>query len=133
MYQQHLKSFVKSIGYKLSVSQVKPAHVDHWLRRYAGGQSHHNGACRAVARAFNWARKQGLIVASPLAGMERPAAVSRECYLTGDQWAEVIALLKADDPFADLIWFLHETGARPQEARVVSGRTFDKQRHRFVI
>lgn len=134
-YRRHLSSFVQFIGYKLSVDMVKSNHVDRWLEQYykESGQSDKNGACRAVARAFNWARKSGRITASPIAGMERPAPVSRDCYLTSEQWHEVTALVDEADPFADLIWFLHETGARPQEARIVSARTFDKQRQRFVL
>jgi integrase len=134
-YQRHLKSFVQFIGYKLPVNHIKPAHLHRWLERSykASGQSDRNGACRAMARTFNWAKKAGLIAANPIEGMERPGPVSRDCYITPEQWSEVIALVKADDPFADLLWFLHETGARPQEARTVSAKTFDKKRQCFVL
>lgn len=134
-YQRYLRSFVKHIGYKLVVTEVTPAHVDRWLERSfkRSGQADKNGACRAVARAFNWARKRRLIAASPIAGMERPAPVAREVYLTADQWAEVVAMYKPADPFIELLTFLHATGARPQEARIVSVKTFDKERARFIL
>lgn len=134
-YQRYLKSFVLHIGYKLKVNDLKPIHVHRWLERSfkLSGQADKNGGCRAVARAFNWAKKAGLITASPVDGMERPSPVSRECYLSPKQWAEVVALYKAGDPFLDLIWFLHETGARIGEARVVSAKHFDRQQKWFVL
>lgn len=132
-YRHHCESFVAHCkGNRLKVGEVRPYHVTKWMeQRYATNQhgkptsdSSKNGAVRAVARAFNWARKQGLIAASPIAGMERPAAESREEYLSVPQWLELIALLPATDPLADLITFLWETGARPHEARIAEAKHF---------
>lgn len=134
-YERYLKSFVLHIGYKLKVKDLKPIHVHRWLERSfkSSGQSDKNGACRAVARAFNWAKKAGLITANPVDGMERPSPVSRDCKLTQKQWEVVIAQYKADDPFVDLLCFLHETGARPLEARVVSTKIFSPEIEGFIL
>jgi integrase len=134
-YCGHCRSFVKSIGYKMLIDKVTPNDVDRWLTRSYknSGDSHKAGACRAVSRAFNWAKKQRLITASPIAGMERPTATSRECYLTPDQWQELVDHLDADDSFTDIVWFLHETGARPQEARIVAAKMFDRDKRRFEL
>ncbi|HEX4412382.1 MAG TPA: hypothetical protein VH107_02060, partial [Lacipirellulaceae bacterium] len=134
-YCDHCRSFVKFIGYRMQVNKLTADDVDRWLlRSYKNsGDSHKAGACRAVARAFNWAKKRRMITASPIAGMERPTATRRECYIAPQQWAEVVEHLNDNDPFADLIWFLHETGARPQEARIVSAKMFDRDKQRFVL
>lgn len=134
-YKLRLKPFVVSIGLKMTVSQVKANHVTRWLAADYPDASNtfKNGCCRAIARCFNWAVKQGLIATNPIAGMERPAAEPREAYLTPEQWAKAIALVKPDDPFADFCWFLRETGARPQEARIIEAKHWDRENRRIVL
>lgn len=108
-YLQHLQSFADFIGPKLLVHDVKANHVSRWLARsYRDCRSNHkNGACRSVARAFNWAVKQRLIASSPVRGMERPAYQPSEACLTADQWRELIGLIKPKDALLDIIWFMH--------------------------
>jgi integrase len=134
-YRRHLQNFANFIGSKMLVANVKPFHVERWLDRdYAGtSDSYRNGACRAVSRAFNWARKQGLIPANPVEGMERPSAEPREVYITPDDWAKLIGKIGIDDPFADLLWFLRETGCRPFEVRMVQAKHWDRDNRRFVL
>jgi hypothetical protein len=107
-YLNHCQSFIKHVGHRLKVSDVKPFHITQWLEKShkKSGNTYKNGACRAVARAFNWAKKQGLIAASPIAEMERPAAKRRDAYLTLEQWQALIALVPPSDPFHDLLVFL---------------------------
>jgi integrase len=134
-YLAHCQSFVKFVGPKLKVSEVKPNHATRWLAKSYknSGNTHQNGACRAISRAFNWAKKQGLIPANPLTGMERPAAEPREAYLSPAQWATMIALVKPNDPFADLLWFMRETGCRPEEVRRVEADHWDAQNRRMIL
>src|SRR5262249_19535301 len=153
-YRNHCHSFVKHVGPRLTVSDLKPHHVDGWLKVHAKNRSrvtvgkskgnrtkrtgnensktYLNGGCRAVAGCFNWAKKQGLISASPIAGMERPAAKRRDAYLTLEQWAAFLALVKPSDPFYDFVVFLWETGARPHEARMARADNFDKANRQIV-
>ena len=134
-YLFHCQGFVNYIGHRLRISDIRPFHVTRWLVKCYShtGNTHKNGACRAVSRAFNWARKQGLISVNPIAGMERPAATSREEYLTIEQWSAFIALVKADDPLHDFLIFLWETGARPHEARIADAKDFDRSNRRIVL
>ena len=99
-YKAHLESFYKSIG-KLRVSSVKPLHVERWLaKRYAHttNGSTLNGAVRAVARLFNWAKKSGRIPKSPLEGMEQPKPTMRDVYLMPDQFKKLIVAIPKGDP-----------------------------------
>ena len=127
-YHNHLRKFAQFIGARLRVSEIKPYHVTRWLATMNGGDTYKNGAARAVSRAFSWARRQRLIPANPIEGMERPASELREVYVSPEQWSRAIALVKESDPFADLLWFLRETGCRPMEARVVEARHWHDDR-----
>lgn len=134
-YVAHLSSFAAYVGPKLRIGDVKPHHVDSWLLRCYpnSGESHRNGACRALARAFNWAVKRRTLATSPIAGMERPAYEPSEDFLSPAQWEELIALVKPEDPFHDYVTFLWETGARPQEARILTAAHFDRAGRRLVL
>jgi integrase len=134
-YAFHCNSFVKYIGQRLRVTDIRAYHVTRWLEKCYGhtGDNHKNGACRSIARALNWARKQGLISLNPIAGMERPAATSRDVYLTLEQWAAFIALVKESDPLYDFLVFLWETGARPHEARIADAKDFDRVNRRIIL
>lgn len=134
-YLKYCQGFLDYTGKRMKVSELKPIHVDRWLKKAYPKATNTtlNGACRAVCRAFNWAKKKGLLAASPLAGMERPASEPREAYLTEDQWAAVLKLIKPNDPFLDLLWFMRETGCRPQEARIVQAKHWDRSKRRLTL
>lgn len=122
-YFHHCNRFVIYVGPKMRFTELRAYHVTKWLTTFGGGDTYKNGACRAVTRAFNWAKKQGLVSSNPISGMERPAAKSREHFLTLEQWAALLALVPKGD-FRDLICFLWETGARPQEARLAFAENY---------
>ena len=127
-YATHLKSFAEHIPAKLTLARLKTFHVTEWLdSRYSGrGDNYRHGACRSVARCFNWAVQQGHIENSPVKGMEKPRPHGRVAYLSPEQWAKVIAEYPASDPFHDFLMILRETGCRPQEARHAEARHFDR-------
>jgi integrase len=133
-YKEHLESFYQSIG-KLRVSSLRPYHVTQWLEeRYPNtdnGSTHH-GAMRAVQRVFNWARKEGRLVASPLQGLEKPKPTARDVYLMPEQFKKLVAGIK-DEPFLDFVTIMHETGCRPMEARTVEARHFDREGRCWVF
>jgi integrase len=132
-YYGHLQPFAHFIGPKRAVGEIKPILVTRWLATLRGGDTWKNGAARAVSRAFNWGQKQGLIPFSPVHGMEKPTAEHRKCYITGEQWANVLELVRDDDPAKDILVFLHETGARPIEARIASVSHLDQARDRLIF
>jgi integrase len=127
-YRNHLKSFREYIGSTLTLANLKPHHIQSWLdAKYKKlSNTHQNGAVRAVMRAMNWLVKGGHIPANPLANVERPAYEPREVYITPDQWIKALASVKQRDPFRDFLMFLRLTGCRPQEARAIEARHFDR-------
>jgi len=134
-YSEFLQSFIDHIGVELLLSDLKPLHVEKWLAKAYDGASdnHRNGAVRAVSRVFNWARKLGIIASNPIAGFERPSPQPRECYLNADQWQQLSAMLKEDDPFSDFVWFLYLTGCRPFEARTAKASQFDRENKSIIF
>lgn len=112
------------------VSDLKPIMVNRWIDdRYKGmSDNYKHCACRAIATCFNWATDLQILTANPVKGFKRPAATPRDCCLTPDQWQQLIGAVAVDDPFADLLWFMHDSGARPQEARKVTAAHFNGTR-----
>lgn len=134
-YLLHLNSFTKHVGPKLTVAQVKPMHVSRWLEHCykSSGDSNKNGACQTICRAFNWAKRQGLIATSPMAGLEKPPREPREAYLSPENWDKLISAIPEHDTFAELLWFMRETGCRPLEARVAEAKHWDRAGERLVL
>ena len=91
------------------------------------GQNHKRNLIRAVKAAFRWAEEEEYIERSPLRGVKVPAAVPRgdDAYLLPEQWIQLIAAVK-DLVLLDVLTTLKETGCRPQEARAVESRHFDR-------
>lgn len=114
-YFGFLQDFAASIDKYLSVDQLKPAAVDAWTFKHPDwAPTTVRDAILTVQRAYRWAEKHHGIP-SPLHGMEKPAAEAREVFITLQQFQLVLSLTPNAD-FRDLLHFLWETGARPQEA-----------------
>ena len=126
-YQRPLESFCKTIG-NLTIGKLKPHHVTQWATK--GGPTYVNNRIRAVQRCCNWAVKQGYIDRSPLVGIEKPSPVSRDEYLTPQQFATVLGKIE-DEAFRDFLIVLWETGCRPQEARTVEAKHLQDRRWVF--
>lgn len=133
LYVFHLKSFSRQIGPRMTVAQLRPIHVTRWLTaEYKGtSNSYQNCACRVLLRAFNWASRQGLIDKNPIKGMEIPQAEARDVYLKPADWETLERAIKPTDSLHDAIWFMRETGCRPQELKAIEARYWDKQRRRI--
>jgi integrase len=127
-YNDHLKSFKKFIGDQLTAAEIKKTHINRWLDSdYSkAGENYNDGAIRAVSRVFNWAKGEELVTNNPTVGCDRAGYQPRECELTDDQWNLVLSVLKEDDPFNDIVWFLYLTGSRPFEARTATDFHFDR-------
>src|SRR5439155_11975271 len=117
------------------VADLKPLHVVRWADSHPGwGNSQKRGAMGAVQRAFNWAEKLGVIDHSPIRHIaDKPAQGRRDDYLTAEQFRDLIDHYTAGDPFRDLLEFCWESGARPQESKLLEARHFDRAGRRFVI
>ncbi|MEZ6043090.1 MAG: tyrosine-type recombinase/integrase [Planctomycetaceae bacterium] len=132
-YKEFLSSFARSIGVRLRIGSLKPLHITQWTDTQEGWNdtTKHN-AVRAVKRVFNWAVKEGRLRISPIQNVERPAPRRRESFLTSAQF-ELVRNCVREGGFRDYITFLFETGARPQEIRVIEAKHCDVKAGRIVL
>ncbi len=131
------------------VSTLKPFHVTRWVsymmskervqeenqereravaageivKRFKGGKlkpwglaTAHN-AKAAAFRVFSWATEEGLLPSNPLKGLKRPKAPPRQRAMSDDEFRKLHKTAKP--AFADLLFALRETGARPKELRTL--------------
>lgn len=132
-YRDFLATFARSIGVKLQIGALKPLHVSQWLDQHSDWNvTTRYNAIRAVKRAFNWAVKEGRLDRSPLRNLERPAPKRRESFLTTEQF-KLVQNLAGDQCFKDYITFLFETGARPQEIKLIEAKHCDLAAARIML
>ena len=135
-YRQHLQDFLTvSEAGRLPARDLKPFHVVEWADSHgtAWSPAARRGAIVAAQRPFNWAVKVGHLPVSPVPHVEKPRAQRRELAVTAADWAAIRASYPAGDPFAELLEFCWETGARPQEAKRLEARHVDLGRMRAVF
>lgn len=137
-YGGHLQSFCKAIKFAttLTPTALKSHHLQDWVDQPAHakwGANQKRGAIIAVQRPFNWAVKLGYIDKNPVAGVEKPSPTRREEFINPMDFQEMISEIDEGNPFRDLLMFMWETGCRPQEARHLEARHFNRTLGRFEI
>lgn len=122
-YRNYLQSFAEHIGPKLKAVQLEPHHVTEWVAKNYSKQADNTvrAAIRSVQRACNWAVREGYLLKSPVASVEKPRQTRREVYIVPEQWEQMFALA-TDDHERDFLAFMRETGCRPQEIRVIEAK-----------
>lgn len=132
-YLHFLSSFCGTIDAALTVVQLKRFHVSQWLDASSNwSDSTKSDAISCVRRAFRWMTEEGYIDSSPIAMLRGPGKKTRETILTNEQFESLLTSIK-DQCFRDLVRFLWQTGARPQEARILEALHVDLQLRRVVL
>lgn len=120
----------------LKVRDLELRHANDWLARHypiKGNKNTRHDAIVALKRLFNWATKDMKYFSqNPLAGLHKPKRTHRQLCPTMEQWNQVLAHYQ-DDPFGDFLTVLVDSGARPQELRVVEARQLDLSANPPVI
>jgi integrase len=129
-YRYILQSFCDTCGH-LAAAEVRPHHITAWLGAGTWGRGTRRRAIGAVKATFAWGRREGHLDAHPLAELEKPPPVRREKVLSREQAARTIA--SVNEPFARLLEFLNETGARPGEAARATAADVDWTRGLLVL
>jgi len=114
VYRSALGRFAKRFGSRPALS-LRPFDAEGFANRPDWSPSTRNTWLSAVATAFRWAVRSGLIPANPLAGMRKPPCGSRgaSAVLTPGQFAKLCDA--APLPFRRLLRSLWLTGCRPGE------------------
>lgn len=135
-YKEYMTSFVASLSAPetFPVSDLKPHHIERWVTSHTTwGPSYRHGAFRAMQRCFRWAEKQGYIDLSPVRHLDKPTPQRREQVISPDEYRTILEYYEENDPFHDLLEFVWETGARPQEARIVAARHYRNEKTRLEL
>ena len=108
----------------MRIADLKPLHVTEWVEGTKG--NYRRNLMRSMKTCMKWAADEGYIETSPLAKMKLPSAISRgdESYLTPEDWKLIISNVDDLDLF-DLLTLLYETGARPNEIRLLDTKYID--------
>lgn len=123
-YTRRLGSFAESAG-DVAADHLKSQHVAVWLDSHpAWGSTTRAGCITAVKVAFNWARRYGLLEASPVEHMAKPRARRSDVLPDQATLAAALAACVSRD-FALFIRVLHETGCRRSEAMRVEAKDID--------
>jgi integrase len=123
-YSGYLRGFASTIPNNLAVSRLKKFRVQEWIDDNDDwGDNSKNGAVRALKGSLNWALDQELITANPIARFKAPQRSGRELWLDDKQFDQL--LTHVNDSFAEYLQFAFETGARPQEIKILAAKNFD--------
>ncbi|MDB4614266.1 hypothetical protein OAH18_01110 [bacterium] len=132
-YRWRLQLFTETIPSNLTVSQLKPFHVQGWIDSQDGwGSGSKRNGVKAIQRAMRWAVQQGYIERSPIAQMQKPAMGKREVVLSPEEFQMLLDNTQCQ-PLIDLLNVTWETGCRPQESLRVEARHVDVAGSRWVI
>ena len=96
---------------RMSVSQLRPLHLDKWLQAHPNWKGGRRTRIQAVKRALNYGVQSGMIPANPIKGYKTPKQNARATYLTPEQ--EKALIEKANPALAMAIKVCIRTGARP--------------------
>jgi len=132
-YQDRLQWFLDTVPPSLTVTQLRPYHVQRWLDSHpTWSDGHRRGCIIAIQRALRWATKMGHIESSPIAGIEKPTAGIRDLLISRECFDDILGHVR-DQEFSDLLWSAWETGARPQELWRVEARHVDLPHQRWLL
>ena len=132
-YRTYCQSFADTITKKLTVSQLRPFHVQTWVDSHKEwSDSTKRAAIVSVKRSMRWATQMGYIDASPIAHMGKPEVGKRERMVSDDEYKQILGLIP-DREFSDLVEMAWETGARPQELFAAETRHVDLPNARIVF
>ena len=132
-YQERLQAFVLAIPKNLRVGQLRPMHVTLWFERHPRWSiTFRSGCVQAVKRFVNWGVKEGYVERSPLLGLAKPSPAARDNHVSPDEFAAMLREVP-EGRFRDVLVVAWETGARPQELRLVEARHVDLKERKWAF
>jgi integrase len=135
VFEVMVRGFTEEYGDK-RVSELQPFMVEHWLSR----QERCNATSKAhagtlILAAVSWARKKGFIQNDLLAGrvdLSQPVLRGREASMSDELMDLLIGEARRNkmrsQEWADFLWMLRLTGARPGELRHAEAHNYEKGR-----
>jgi integrase len=131
-YLQDFLDYLKSSGHSpatLPTLHITPKLVRAWIDQRGTAK---RARITAIKTAYRWAHAEGWIKANPIAAMKRPPQANRTKIISLREMKSILRHTK-DKCFRDLLMVSWDTGARPQELRLLRDFHLDLSNHRCVI
>jgi site-specific recombinase XerD len=131
-YLQDFLDYLKTKGHgpaTLPPGDITPKLVRAWAD--ARGKAK-RARITAVKSAYRWGHAEGWITANPIAAMKRPPQSKRPAAITLKEMKAVLRKTR-DKCFRELLIVSWDTGARPQELRLLRDDHLELAKHRCVI
>jgi integrase len=135
-YRDFLQDFLnhlKAQGYApltMPASDLRPLHVRAWTNTRKTAKRARITAAKA---AYRWGHEEGYIEANPIAAMKRPAETKRNQLISIAEMKAILRQTRYDKNFRHLLIAAWDTGARPQELKILHDRHLDLANHRAII
>jgi integrase len=123
-YCRFLLPFSERHG-SLTVDQFSSALAEAYSRKPTWSSSTRNDALGALATAFRWAERSGLLERSPLKGLRLPPKERQgtKAVISHQDYSRALAVVRGD--FRALLRYLWTTGCRPSEATGLTAEAVD--------
>ena len=126
------RGFTAKFG-SLKVRDLKPHHIEDWLAKQDNwNNTSKSHAGTLILGAVSWARKKGFIENDPVGGrvdLPQPILRGREARMSDELMDLLIGESRTNkmksQEFADLLWVLRKTGARPGEIRAAEAFNYE--------
>lgn len=121
-HKSFLDDFAGFLEDGMLAEQLKIHHFTEWLDSHESwGESSKSAATRSVRTAFNWAVAQELIPGHSICKLTATEPPCRETILDQAEFDKLLEYFQ-DPDFREALKFVWETGARPQELRLIEAR-----------
>jgi integrase len=128
-----LDAFAGACG-TLPAGSVRKHHVEAWLGKHPtwGDSTQHMAKTRLIA-LFRWSVEQELLSVNPIAGIRKPPARSRgqDVVISPEPHARLMA--SAFPALRNVLFALHQSGARPGEVVSVTAADFHAEQSVWVL
>lgn len=130
-YKDFCNDFCQTYG-RVIVSELSPAHVTRWLsQRPTWNPTTKRNAITAVNRGFNWAVKNLGLRRNPIAGMEKPTALTRTTIVEDGEFEWLLE--NCNDAFRELMIVSWDCGSRPQETKRIEAKQVNLDQQVVII
>lgn len=130
-YLYRLQRFVDHYP-ELTVDELRPFHVQQWVDGYEISVTSRRNYMRSIKTCLRWCSKQGYIDRTPLEHMDIPSAVSREVYVSPEEFRKMLDHVR-NPTLRDLFVVTYEVGCRPQESLRLERRHVELEHERWVF
>jgi integrase len=124
-YRDFLEPFSECFG-NVKADRITPAQAETFARKPEWSNSTRHDFLSALAVAFRWAERTGLLGSNPLRHLRKPPMESRGDKALVSEDTHIRLMKKAPAYFKPFLALLYLTGARPGEIAAITAENFDE-------